>query len=191
MALKDYLIGLAHKARSAQLEVELSQRRAAMQREAPLAVHERTHCRRHQVVVRVGHRRWPERQLCVVQLTPNHDWAGLPVSMSASMPRELAVPTRSGHRPEVSTGSSRRGTLARSCPGSSAVHILTLGLKRFGRSDEVACLRRDNLVSGHPRPRNLRFSDIDIRRLVHRSAEPPALQICGTAAIDGAPLVRS
>lgn len=46
-----------------------------MQREEPGAVGGRTHSKRHQADVWVGHRRWTERQLYGVQLTPDGDWA--------------------------------------------------------------------------------------------------------------------
>ena len=46
-----------------------------MQREEPVAVGGRTHGKRHQADVRFGGLCWPERQLCVGELTPDGDWA--------------------------------------------------------------------------------------------------------------------
>jgi hypothetical protein len=49
-------------------------RTAAMQREEPVDFTGRTHGMHHQADIRLGHRRWPERQLYVVLLTfpPRH-----------------------------------------------------------------------------------------------------------------------
>lgn len=48
---------------------------AAMRREESVAAGERTHGKRHQADIRFGHRRWTERQLYEVKLTPNCNWA--------------------------------------------------------------------------------------------------------------------
>jgi hypothetical protein len=46
-----------------------------MQREEPVAAGGRTHSKRRQADVRFSGRRWSERQVYEVQLTPGCDWA--------------------------------------------------------------------------------------------------------------------
>jgi hypothetical protein len=50
-------------------------RTTALQREESVAAGERTHGKRHQADIRFGHRRWTERQLYEVKLTPDCNWA--------------------------------------------------------------------------------------------------------------------
>ncbi len=57
---------------------------------APVATSGRTHGKRHQTDVRFGGRRWPERQLCEGELTPDSDWA-------FSLPKRL-LPCRANRR---------------------------------------------------------------------------------------------
>jgi hypothetical protein len=80
---------------------------AALQREESVGARGLTHGIHQQADVRLGQRRWTERQLYEVQLTPGVRLGGLAAPTTACLQRELAVPTHSGS-PRLELGSLKR-----------------------------------------------------------------------------------